>query len=55
MIGLVVKNEAKSICKDKIWFLMFALSLLWYVDPFLYLMLLADFKSIKTSLIKKSM
>ena len=40
MIGLIVKNEAENICKDKIWpfFNVLALSLLPYVDQFLYLM-----------------
>ena len=39
-------RKAKDLCKDKIWsFFVFWLSLLLYVDQFIYLMLLMDFKS----------
>ena len=56
MIGLLVKNEAKKYAKIRLAiFFMFWLSIPWYVDQFLYLMLLVDFKSIKTELIKKFM
>ena len=56
MIGLLAKMRLKVYAKIRFgYFLVLRLALVGYVDRFFYLMLLYDFKSIKTEVYSKKL